>query len=185
MIKRQADPERGVILDMNSMPVPGAGNSIARKAATAKTRHRALARRLRKNSQMASLSAEISSEIEEIAGLSDKIIESFEAAKQSLDRAAHGSKEEKKLWRSLFESSGKALEISESYVAAGEEAALAFKRNACSLEEALDSIQKAAQVHSEILGPLLKGCCRFLEHAGDHGETGPVFSGFAGLQGGV
>jgi len=151
MIKRQADPERDTISDIDSMPVHDAGNIIAKKAATTKIRHRALARRLRKNSQIASQSAEISLGIEEIAGFSDKIIESFEAAKQSLDRAARDSKEEKKLWQSLFEPSGKTLEISASNACAGEEAAQEFKRNSRSLDEVMDSIQKAAQVHGENL----------------------------------
>ncbi|MFA6472037.1 MAG: methyl-accepting chemotaxis protein, partial [Candidatus Latescibacterota bacterium] len=151
MIKRHSDPERDAIPDINSIPVPDQGNSIARKAASAKTRNRNLARKLRKNSQMVSLSADISSGIEEIATLSDKIIEFFETAKQSLDRAAKDSIEERKLWRSISESSGKAQEISQANIAVGEETALAFKRSSRSLEEMLDSVQKGAQVHNEIL----------------------------------
>jgi methyl-accepting chemotaxis protein len=151
MIKRQADPERDAISDIDAMPVHETGTSIAKKAATARTRHRALARRFRKNSQIATQSAEISSGIEEIAGFSDKIIESFDAAKQSLDRAARDSNEEKKLLHSLFESSGKTQEILASNTAAGERAAQELKGNFRCLEEVIDSIQKAAQVQGENL----------------------------------
>jgi hypothetical protein len=150
MMKRHDNPERDAIPDMNSLPISDPGNSIGKKAALSKTRQRTLAKKLRKNSRMVSLGAEISSGIEEIAELSDKIIESFEIAKTSINRIAKNSNEEIKLWSAVFESSGKALEISQANSAAGESAASAFKRNFHSLEDVHESIVEGAQVHNEI-----------------------------------
>ncbi|MHB9027568.1 MAG: coiled-coil domain-containing protein, partial [Candidatus Latescibacterota bacterium] len=119
--------------------------------ATAKSRTRALARRLRKSGRMASLTADISEGIERIAELSDRIIESFELARHATERIARESKEGARLLGELSADSREATELSAGNVLAIEELLTDFRLNTESIRHLIAAIQNAAEHHSEVL----------------------------------
>lgn len=151
MLRRQDRDGAG----SGSVPAPAAenaeGNRLVRKAAAVKSRTKALARRLRKGSRMASLTAEISSGIEKVAGYSDRIIESFGAAEQKLSEMTVHISEGIEILRSLSGTTGETGRSGGGHTEAVEDASAAFRRISETLRAILSSIQHAAQSHSEVL----------------------------------
>lgn len=196
MMKRQADEEGAAVANLGSVPGRIADHSIARKAATAKSRTKALARRLRKSSRMASLTAEISEGIEQIAGYSDGIIESFEESRQLMDRIVNESREGAEYRRTLSEVSVETRTSSGETAAALGEMSFAFSRHEESLRRILSLIQAAAQTQNDIQKKVqelsrlngsddtITGCLnRLLERADISGLNAVLESGRAGESG--
>jgi methyl-accepting chemotaxis protein len=150
MMRRQADEEGAAVANLGAVPGGVADHGIARKAATAKSRTKALARRLRKSSRMASLTADVSEGIEQIAGYSDGIIESFEEARHLIDRIARESRESAEHRKALAGISAGTREISGETAAVLEDLALAFGRREESLRGILSVIQGGAQIQNDI-----------------------------------
>lgn len=151
MVKRQADGENAVIASVETAPeVPGE-HGIARRAAAAKSRTKALARRLRKSGRMASLTADLSEGIEGIADLADHMIASFEQARRETSRIARESEEAGQLIEGLSAASREARELSGEHVIALEDLMGGFRQNADSTRHLISIIQNAAEHHSGIL----------------------------------
>jgi hypothetical protein len=150
MVRRTFDEGAGA----ENRPVPAAdttgGARAVRKAATVKSRTKALARRLRKGSRMASLTAEISSGIEKIAALSDAIVDSFGKADRKLADVIVRGREGSDLLLSLTASSGELRVSGAEHTAATEDVSDAFGRSAESLRDVLSSILLDARNNAEI-----------------------------------
>jgi methyl-accepting chemotaxis protein len=151
MARGQAEGEGAAGGNLQTAPETLAEESIARRAATAKSRTKALARRLRKSGRMASLTADISEGIERIAELSDRIIESFEMARHATERIARESKEGARLLSELSADSREATELSAGNVLAIEELLTDFRLNTESIRHLIATIQNTAEHHSEVL----------------------------------
>lgn len=126
-------------------------NRLVRNAATLKSRTRALARRLRKGSRMASLTAEISSGIEKAAGCSDRIIESFGEAEHGLSNVTVQVREGIELLQSLSGITGELRRAGAEHTAAVEDASGAFRGISGAVRSILASVQNDARTHSEVL----------------------------------
>lgn len=150
MMRRQADEEGAAIANLGVVPGVVAENSIARKASTAKSRTKALARRLRKSSRMASLTADVSEGIEEIAGFSDRIMESIDQARRLMDQIVRESLAGSDFLQSLGETLPLTRDVSAEASSAIGELALAGKPVAESLRGIVADIQDAAQNHNDI-----------------------------------
>jgi len=123
----------------------------ARKAAAVKSRTKALARRLRKGSRMASLTADISTGIETIAGLADRIAETFGSAGQKLADVSVWNKEKADQLRALSDILGEVRGEADELVAEAGDVSLDFARVSGMLRDIHASVQESAEVHSRVL----------------------------------
>lgn len=150
MVRRQAEGEDAMLVDRNEAS-GAAENSIARRAANARSRTKALARRLRRSGRMAALTADISEGIERIAGLSDRIIGAFEQARGRTDTIAAESREGARLLEGLAAASGETRERSAGNAVALEELLSDFHLHAGAVRRLITTIQTAAEHHSGLL----------------------------------
>ena len=134
-------------------PRPGEGEKghAALKVAGIKSRTKALARRLRKGSRMASLTADISTGIETIAGLADRIAESFGSADRKLAEVSEWNKEKADLLQALAGSLVDVRGDSDALFAEAEETARDFTRVSGMLRGIHASVQESAESHSGVL----------------------------------
>ncbi len=151
MARRQAEGGEAAVDTLSSVPGTQAENSIARRAATARSRSKALARRLRRSSRMATLTADISEGIERVAGLSDRIIASFEQARARTDAVLRESGEGVRLLEELADASGEIRELSAGNAIALEELLADFRVNAGATRQLIIAIQTSAEHHSDLL----------------------------------
>ncbi len=141
--------------DISTMPdtghVEGEKGQTARKAAAVKSRTKALARRLRKGSRMASLTADISTGIETVAGLADRIAESFGSADRKFEEVSGWNREKADLLHALAGSLAEVRTDADALFADAEETARDFARVSGMLRGIHASVQESAEVHSGVL----------------------------------
>ncbi len=135
----------------DSGPVAGEKGQAARKAAAVKSRTKALARRLRKGSRMASLTADISTGIETIAGLADTIAESLGSADRKLQEVSGWNREKNDLFRALADSLVDVHSDAEALFSEADETAHEFLRVSEMLRGIHASVQASAETHSVVL----------------------------------
>ncbi|MCE5252305.1 methyl-accepting chemotaxis protein [bacterium] len=126
----------------------GGENTVINKAAEGKTRDRALARQLRKAGQIASLSAEVSSAIEDFAGLTDRIKKSLDTGRKALDSMKTEIRSAGHLSETLDESSGEMYRDVSEIFASVDFLGRFFEEDSGFLSDIIDEINGAAQAQS-------------------------------------
>ena len=130
-------------------PVTGLEDTIIHRAAAEKSRNKALAQHLRKTGQIASLSAEVSSVIEDFSSLSNRIARSLGTGKKALDKVNAETEAAVEFSGPMPESSQDVFQKVLGIMNALEYMSDLFGEHARSFTEILDDTNRAARVHSE------------------------------------